>query len=668
MGQGEPPFPIDIEDIIVKEIKERLKSIGRYCPDEIVKNAREKERKVKKSNNKDLPNVFIQIDNEIKIDIQDGHIKEFSETVLKFVEGIAHFFQKLSGLRFVINPAGSFPLGNKIEQIDEFDFVLEWVNLPKELTKLHLSEIREFYYRRRSVINYPGMIIWQLLLEFQDIESVSIKTLIQKRFAMNLVISWKCSYCHIHEVSLDLAISLKLKKPMQESMYPYPKMEIDFKNTSFERIFESNEFIYYCFPFRAASECWSAFEKGRVDTNYFDKYLFQRFDKISPNIKLIFRITKFICSKVFPRHCRNRICMLQRMNVYEFEPIISSYVLKQLLFKEVLTFPSSKDWSAALIHLRVTSLFKRLLKIAKIKDVLNPNEERYIREEQSKLKFELLDTCAWKLTSWFQNDFTERSKYLTASKAADGSRQLWFLRKVAVITAKEPNLTQIYTENTGGHFNFPIFKVDMPGTRSETSNTKKIFYDMYNEIISNTICIDLTTHNELYFPLFAGLYLGGCGVLEKEDFKSNRVIEKLIIIMEIAEKFEITPKTVCSTLIECKHLLSCNDDYVIKVSKIFSQVTMKKAASIYRYFEQQALRNEKTIYNVNENNVDSMLSGAAFKSSSPLSQRPNNKDFDGKEISLLETFFYNGEVTRFFPVHKERLWLYSAIMKSVGKI
>ena len=138
--------------------------------------------------------------------------------------------------------------------------------------------------------------------------------------------------------------------------------------------------------------------------------------------------------------------------------------------------------------------------------------------------------------------------------------------------------------------------------------------------------------------------------------------------MEIAEKFEITPKTVCSTLIECKHLLSCNDDYVIKVSKIFSQVTMKKAASIYRYFEQQALRNEKTIYNVNENNVDSMLSGAAFKSSSPLSQRPNNKDFDGKEISLLETFFYNGEVTRFFPVHKERLWLYSAIMKSVGKI
>ena len=658
MGQGEPPFPINIEDTIVKEIKERLKPIGRYCPDEIVKNAREKESKVKKPNNKELPNVFIQLDNEIKIDIEDGHIKEFSETILKFVEGIAHLFQKLSGLRFNIYRAGSFPLGNKIEQIDEFDFVMEWIDFPKELMELHFSEFRRFYYRRRSVTNYPGMIIRQLLLEFQDVEKVSIKTLIQKRFAMNLVISWKCSYCHIHEVSLDLAISIKLKKPIQDPIH--------LEHTPFKGIFESNEFLYYCLPFIGASEPWNAFEKGRVDTNYFDKYVFEIFDKISPNIKLSFRITKFICSNVFPRHCRNRKCMLQGMNISEFEPIISSYVLKQLLFKEVLTFPFGKDWSAALIHLRVTSLFKRLLKLPQIKDVLNPNEEKYIREEKNELQFELLDTCVSKLISWFQNDFTEKIEHLTASKAADGSRQLWFLRKVLVITAKEPNLTKIYSENTEGHFNFPIYKLDMPGTRSETSNTKKIFYDMYKEIIRNTICVDLTTHNELYFPLFAGLYLGGCGVLENEDFKSNRVIEKLTIIMEIAEKFEITIETVCSTLIKCKHFFPCLDDYAIKVSKIFSQVDMKEAASIYRYFEQKSSRNEKTVYNVNKNNLDSMLRGAAFKNT--LSQRPKSKYFDGKEILLLETFFYSGEVARFFPIHKERLWLYSAIMKSVGKI
>ena len=67
---------------------------------------------------------------------------KISKSLVKLFESIAHFFEKLSGLRFEINSAGSFPLGNKIEAIDEFDFVLEWINMPKELTELGFCRCR----------------------------------------------------------------------------------------------------------------------------------------------------------------------------------------------------------------------------------------------------------------------------------------------------------------------------------------------------------------------------------------------------------------------------------------------------------------------------------------------------------------------------------------------
>ena len=178
-----------------------------------------------------------------------------------------------------------------------------------------------------------------------------------------------------HEVSLDLAFSVKLKDTMQKY---FAMMSMNFKNTPFEKIMESRESTYFCFPFVHQRQLCNPFQESRVDTNYYDKCLFAVCDKISPNIKLSFRITKFICSKVFPRECKNHNCMLQKMTVCEFEPFISSYVLKQLLFREVLDFPSSKDWSVDFIQKRVTSLFKRLLKVSEIQDFLNRIEEKNI--------------------------------------------------------------------------------------------------------------------------------------------------------------------------------------------------------------------------------------------------------------------------------------------------
>ena len=635
MGQGEVTWNFRRKDAIVKEVRKSFRDIGRYCPEDIVKKSRGNKRRVKKPGNKEISNLLIQLDNEIKVNIEDGHVKKFSNTILKFVKGITYFIEESSGLLFKINPAGSFPLGNKIEHIDEFDFVLEWINVPKELTELTILEIGNLYFKEGTLIEYPRMIIHQLLLECLDVENITIKTLIQKKFAMNLVISWKCLSCHTHEVSLDLAVCLKSKDAMQKYL---KMMGISFKDTPFEETIKSDEFVYHCFPFAREGERNNPFEECRVDTNFFDKCIFDRCDEISLNIKSCFRIIKFICSKVFPRYCKIYKCVLQHesMDVCDFEPFISSYVLKQLLFKEVIEFPTCKDWSIAFIHLRITSLFKRLKKVSKIQDFLNPLEIKNVRNEQNELLFQYFDNYMIKLISWFQNSFKEERKdTMDLKTVGDDTSQLWFYRNVLIITAKE---AKIFCPEYS--VNYPIFKLIVPVTRAKTSNMQKFIYEIYNQIVCDIPYLDLRTQSDMYFSLFVILYSSNLRVLGEEDVKSNKVIEKLNTISEIAEKFEVTFKTVYSALVKGKTWTSWNDDVVMKISSIFSQVTMKEAGSIYRYFEKQDSRNKNMPYNVNENN--------------------------GKEISLLEKVMELLGTPS--TIDKACIWLYSATMKSLGKI
>ena len=663
MGRKVKSWDFQIEGDIVERVKESLRYIGGYCPDSIVKKAREKESTVKQPVNKELPNALIQLDNEIKIDIDNEHMQEFSEAILKFVKGISLFIEKSTGLLFKINPAGSFPLGNKIEEIDEFDFVLECINMPKTLMELPLQDIRDISFKPDH-FHYPGMIIRPLLLECQYVDNVTITTLIQKRFAMNLVISWKCSCSQKHKVSLDLAVSLKSKNFTYHKHLE--KMDMFLKDTPFEETIESDGFSYHCFPFACEGEDIDHFGDCRLDTNYFDKCMFDTCEKISPNIKLCFRITKFICSRFFPKLWSEQRCMIKRKEMNVFQPIISSYILKQLLFREVIDFPSSENWSAALIHLRLTSLLKRLQKVTNVYDLLNPSEIKRIKPEEYELLFEHFDTWINKLISCFQHGFTERIKQLAALKKVESrSKQLWFFRNVFIITAREPKLL-----GPNKPITCLLFKLDIPKIESETSYIKRIVYNIQNEIISEVIDVDLSRltkpQSEKCLSLFLFLYSGNLGLLEEDDVKSNMVIKKLNIILKIFETFEIRFKEAFSVLLEFEYLTSCKDDNVINMSSIFSQITMKEAGCIYRHFQQQAFRNNETVYDVNENNFDSALPRAVFKDAPRLLQRSNKTDPDEKEILLSRKELE--PLDRCCAKHKAHIWLYSAIMKSFGKI
>ena len=355
-----------------------------FCPSSILENAK-KRRDSKLLHHDVAPNDFVKLDNIIKIDKTDEEIKLFSNTVFQCVETlgkcIAYSFYDFN---CKVLPAGSFPLNLKIEAIDEFDFILileskvkaykieNWVELEKFHTKDELADIVKDIF---LTCNYDKL--------FCEIN------LFRKAYAVNIVIFWICSSNHRHSVSIDLALALRLSTTVQEL---FESSKFPLNGTPFERSIDINVTMYWnCgmdIPFR-----------GRVDTNIFDKKLFEKCNSISPNTKLCCRIAKFICAHTFPYTYNIQYCLLKRKRVSYTKPIYSSYVLKQLFFREIIKFPSSDDWKIDVIPIRLASILENLLIKPLVKDFIDEQSEMFIEEPEKPFREVLI-----RLIEWFRND------------------------------------------------------------------------------------------------------------------------------------------------------------------------------------------------------------------------------------------------------------------------
>ena len=98
----------------------------------------------------DLETLLENLDREIQIDIKDQGIKKFGNEVLLFVETIVKCFE-IYEPKFRVTLAGSFPLGLKIEEMDEFDFVFEWINMPEQLTEIWEYRSEGYYKNTKGI-------------------------------------------------------------------------------------------------------------------------------------------------------------------------------------------------------------------------------------------------------------------------------------------------------------------------------------------------------------------------------------------------------------------------------------------------------------------------------------------------------------------------------------
>ena len=350
-----------IARVLEKSTQENFGKILLFCPTLILEKSKKRLDINKLLTNDPLANEFIKLDHEISINQDDGEVKEFSEAIFNFLNSLFELVKFVhKDFDFRVVPTGSFPVNSKIGDIDEFDFVLFWGNFSEQY------KLEEFEIERRSLkpllLTYKPEIIdliKRVLTLCKEYDKVSEIRLFWKNHAINIEFCWFCCLSHKHSISLDLAISVKTTTILQE----YYRLEnCSLKNTPFEQSIDCNENIY-----------WNELVKdgrARVDTNVFDKQFFEICDALSPNIKLCFRILKLLRDCFFPCLWKKRKNLVLEREERYITQRFPSYLLKQVLFQEVIEFQCSEEWKNNCIHLRIASMLQKCLHSSSFKDLL----------------------------------------------------------------------------------------------------------------------------------------------------------------------------------------------------------------------------------------------------------------------------------------------------------
>ena len=334
-----------------KKVLENLGNIASFCPSVILSDARKK-RGLNQLCDDPRANEFIKLDCEIYIDQDDKDVKKFGDAIFVWVSSFCDLIRYLhNDLNFTVIPSGSFPLNVKIENLNEFDYVLAWEN------RAGVAKVQEFsdenFDLRQGKLMYPALVdvLKTVLVKSKKNINLSGINLMVKRHAINIRFSWLCSSNHKHSVSIDLALAIETSSTIQEY---FSHVKCVLKGTPFEESIDINEKIYW--------NCCYYNGYGRADTNIFDKQIFETCYVISPNVRLCYRVLKFIRNYFLPGFVGTSFCKLAECHVNYFNNSFSSYSLKQALFREVIEFPSSDHWKNGLIHVRLASMMQKLLR------------------------------------------------------------------------------------------------------------------------------------------------------------------------------------------------------------------------------------------------------------------------------------------------------------------
>ena len=344
-----------------KKVLENLGNIVSFCPDIILSDARRRRDLNRLLCDDPRANEFIKLDCEIYIDQDDEDVKKFGDVIFDWVSSLCDLIRYMhNDLNFTVIPCGSFPLNVKVENLDEFDYLLAWEN------KVGVATIQEFFYgalyahQGKQASSKLQDVLKLVLIKSKKNINLSDIYLMEKLHAINIHFSWLCPSNHKHSVSIDLAISIKTSSTVQEY---FNHVKCALKETPFKDSIEINEKMYWNCSFNLSC--------GRADTNIFDKQIFETCDGISPNIRLCYRVLKFIRDCFLPGSVEARSCNLSENFVNYLKNGISSYSLKQALFREVIEFPSGDHWKNTFIHLRIASVLRKLLKHEQILDIFD---------------------------------------------------------------------------------------------------------------------------------------------------------------------------------------------------------------------------------------------------------------------------------------------------------
>ena len=573
-------------DYVEKSVSFNLKCISGYCPSSILKKAKN-QRDVKKFFCSDqVANDFILLDNEIKIDKDDEGVSQFSHTIFSFVECLAKLVnwhrshQRNNDIKCTVFPTGSFPQNVKIETLDEFDFVFVVESESKSPSIIKLLD-GLIFGGTRSLGNEIERLLRKCVNENQFVEI----NVLQKKHCVNLIISWICPFKHKHSVSLDIAVSVKTTTKVEDFFREYNS---PLKGTPFEKSIDRSDNMYWNIQI-------NGFDDGRIDTNIFEKQLFDKCDDISPNIKLCFRLVKFICAHTFPYYYMGKKCQFKKEELCYHKPVYSSFILKQLLYDEINKFPSSENWKSADICARLVSILKNFVSGHSFKELIAEHREKRKLTDISSGK--LFQKVLTGLIEFFHNSGV---KGFLNPKIQNNSNEIVLVVSEVIMKVNESALKALHDTWDDRLFSFHRFGLFEP-TLIE-NNVFCGIYQTFHRVIDDVKLIDLVGYSEN--DSYSFLLLLTSNIITKEDTESGNDARKLNLFNQMLRCYGVLQKEVFDLKLEMLYKFPPNLTKLIKKAEVLKQISWEKAGTIYKnqqdFLTLQLTKNESMIKSILE--------------------------------------------------------------------
>ena len=344
-------------------VEEQLELLVHSCPHDILVNARKLNANYLHSSDP-IVNGLLGLDRAIIVPNNTPVTLKFSALVFEFVQWLLCLIEdKNFNFTFDIIPAGSYPSNVKIGDIDEFDFLLKWkMTRNSTAESAYNSYVKERFYNVNA--EHPAQklgfydLITDIIVDLEKAAGCKISGPTISGPAVNVAINWKCQSGHHHTVAIDLTIAFESPTDLETFLY----------NKSFA--LEDSPFKD---PILDGKQHLLIIHDGNINylaaTNAFDVQMFSICDKLSKNIRVSYRLLKFIRDSLFPYFFRQKIMRRDNELHAKFEQSISSHVLKQVIFNEVEKFPNGHSWEERNLLERLESMLSFLTQ-----PVLDPND------------------------------------------------------------------------------------------------------------------------------------------------------------------------------------------------------------------------------------------------------------------------------------------------------
>ena len=328
--------------------------------------------------------------------------------------------------------------------------------------------------------------------------------------------------------------------------------------------------------------------------------------QISPNIKLCFRVLKFVRDCFFPCFWRKRKDHVSEKEEYYITQRFSSYLLTQVLFQEVIEFQCSEVWKNNCIHLRIASMLQKCLDYDLFKDILDTETKvsPFHRSEPCK-------TILNKLILWLYGGCREHS-------AESESLEDYFLKNMIVVmennflvkVPKSISFHDLIEPDNEKHLPLIIFS--------------KVSSKLFDNSVSRGLCetiidsmdwLDLTVFSEKEQGKIFVLLL--FSVIKKEDIMTkkklngfNNMLDSYGMLYNSSEVLNdrLVPKVIeLGSAYNSSHCMQLSgiiiqktDPVLVRWEKIFSRITWKERGNINQYildilYNKRALENEEPV-------------------------------------------------------------------------